>query len=61
MYIINVRELIHNIRFLYRMFKDLRSNGYDILIVGKACDDSLQAYIPGEAKKNTIRYNSLVY
>ena len=43
------------------MFKDLRSNGYDILIVGKACDDSLQAYIPGEAKKNTIRYNSLVY
>jgi len=36
MYIINVWGLIHNIRFLYRMFKDLRSNGYDIVIVGKS-------------------------
>ena len=34
------------------MFKDLRSNGYDVVIVGKACDDGLQAYILGEAKKN---------
>jgi hypothetical protein len=41
------------------MFKDLRSNGYDILIVEKAYDDGLQAYISGEIKKNMIRYNSL--
>jgi len=36
------RGLIQNIRFLYRMFNDFRSSGYDVVIVEKAYDDSLK-------------------
>ncbi len=48
-----------NIRFLYRMFNDFKSSGYDVVVVGKAYDDNLQAYTRNDVEKNMIRYNGL--
>jgi hypothetical protein len=35
--------LIDNIVFLYRVMCELRSNGYNVLVVGKAFDDDLNS------------------
>jgi hypothetical protein len=36
--------LIDNIVFLYRVMCELKSNGYNVLVVGKAFDDDLYVY-----------------
>jgi len=38
-------SLKENIVFLYKMILDLKSKGYNIMIVGKAFDDDLYAYV----------------
>ncbi|MCL7397073.1 MAG: hypothetical protein LZ167_06635, partial [Thaumarchaeota archaeon] len=37
--------LIDNIGFLYSMMCELKSKGYDVVVVGKAFDDDLYAYV----------------
>jgi hypothetical protein len=40
--LVNVKEgLIGNIGFLYRMMCELKSTGYNVVVVGKAFDDDL--------------------
>ena len=53
------KGLRDNIRFLYRMFKDFKASGYDVVIVGKAYDDDLKAYIRDEIGRIMTRYNGL--
>jgi len=44
--------LKENIRFLYRMMRDLKSKGFDAVVVGKAFDDDLYAWVKrGESGK----------
>jgi len=37
--------LIENIGFFYSMMCELRSKGYDVVVVEKAFDDGLYAYV----------------
>ena len=51
--------LKENIVFLYRMFKDLRSIGFDVAVVSKAYDDDLYAYVRGSVKEREVEYYGL--
>jgi len=51
--------LKENIRFLYRMLGDFKSRGFDAVVVGKAFDDDLYAYVRGDVKKRGIKYYGL--
>ena len=46
--------LKENIRFLYRMFNNLKSRRLDVLIVGKAYNDGLYAYIKDEVNTMVV-------
>ncbi|MCL7383877.1 MAG: hypothetical protein LZ174_06285 [Thaumarchaeota archaeon] len=48
--------MIDNIGFLYRMMCELRSNGYNVVVVGKAFDDDLYVYVSGKVKEDKIFY-----
>gem|GEM_PF-3797944 len=43
-------RLMGKIGFLYRMMRELKSRGYDVVVVGKALDD-LHVYIAGRIKQ----------
>jgi len=45
------RGLIQNIRFLYRMFNDLKASGYDVAVVEKGFSDDLQVYVGGRLER----------
>ena len=48
--------LIDNIVFLYSMMCELRSNGYNVVVVGKAFDDELYVYVSDRPSENKIFY-----
>jgi hypothetical protein len=48
--------LIDNIVFLYSMMCVLRSNGYNVVVVGKAFDDDLYVYVSDRPSENKIFY-----
>jgi len=48
--------LIDNIVFLYRVMCELRSNGYNVLVVGKSFDDDLYVYASDRPSENKIFY-----
>jgi len=48
--------LIDNICFLYRMMCELKSMGYNVVVVGKAFDDDLYVYISGRIGEKKIFY-----
>jgi hypothetical protein len=43
--------LIDNIGFLYRIMCELKSTGYDVVVVGKAFDDDLYIYVSVESER----------
>ncbi|MCL7389977.1 MAG: hypothetical protein LZ173_08645 [Thaumarchaeota archaeon] len=51
--------LIDNIGFLYSMMCELKSKGYDVVVVGKAFDDDLYAYVVDRVEEENIVYNGL--
>jgi hypothetical protein len=51
--------LIDNISFFYSMMCKLRSKGYDVVVVGKAFDDDLYAYVVDRVEEENIVYNGL--
>jgi hypothetical protein len=51
--------LIENIGFLYSMMCKLRSKGYNVVVVGKAFDDDLYAYVVDRVEEEKIVYNGL--
>jgi len=48
--------LIDNIVFLYSMMCELRSKGYNVVVVGKAFDDDLYVYVSDRPSENKIFY-----
>jgi len=48
--------LIDNICFLYRMMCELRSKGYNVVVIGKAFDDDLYVYVSDRPSENKIFY-----
>jgi len=48
--------LIDNIVFLYRMMCELKSKGYNVLVVGKSFDDDLYVYVSDRPSENKIFY-----
>jgi hypothetical protein len=48
--------LIDNIGFLYSMMCELRSKGYNVVVVGKAFDDDLYVYASDRPSENKIFY-----
>jgi hypothetical protein len=48
--------LRENIVSLYRMMCELKSKGYDVVVVGKAFDDDLYVYVSGRVKDDKIFY-----
>jgi len=48
--------LIDNIGFLYRMMCELKSKGYNVVVIGKAFDDDLYVYVSGRIKEDKIFY-----
>jgi hypothetical protein len=53
------RGLIDNIGFLYRVMCELKSKGYDVVVVGKAFDDDLYVYFVDRVGEEKIVYNGL--
>jgi len=51
--------LIDNIGFLYNMMCELKSNGYNVVAIGKAFDDDLYIYVRGEVEEDTVKYYGL--
>jgi hypothetical protein len=51
--------MIDNISFLYSMMCELRSKGYNVLVVGKAFDDDLYVYVVDRVEEEKIVYNGL--
>ncbi|MCL7383018.1 MAG: hypothetical protein LZ174_01800, partial [Thaumarchaeota archaeon] len=51
--------MINNISFLYSMMCELRSRGYDVLVVGKAFDGDLYVYVVDRVEEEKIVYNGL--
>jgi hypothetical protein len=51
--------MIDNISFLYSMMCELRSKGYDVVVVGKAFDDDLYVYFVDRVGEEKIVYNGL--
>jgi hypothetical protein len=45
-----------NIGFLYRMMRELKSTGYDVVVVVRAFDDYLYVYVSGRIGENKILY-----
>jgi len=48
--------LIDNIGFLYKMMCELRSKGYNVVVIGKAFDDDLYVYASDRPSENKIFY-----
>ena len=48
--------MIDNIVFLYSMMCELKSKGYNVLVVGKAFDDDLYVYVSDRPSENKIFY-----
>jgi hypothetical protein len=48
--------LIDNIGFLYRMMCELKSKGYNVVVVGKAFDDDLYVYASDRPSEDKIFY-----
>jgi hypothetical protein len=48
--------LIDNIGFLYSMMCELRSKGYNVVVVGKAFDDDLYVYVSDRPSEDKIFY-----
>jgi hypothetical protein len=48
--------LIDNIGLLYKMICELKSKGYNVVVVGKAFDDGLYAYVSGRIREDKIFY-----
>jgi len=48
--------LIDNIGFLYRIMCELKSKGYNVVVVGKAFDDDSYVYVSGKIGENKIFY-----
>jgi hypothetical protein len=51
--------LIDNISFLYKMMCEFKFKGYDVVVVGKAFDDDLYAYVVDRVGEEKIVYNGL--
>jgi hypothetical protein len=51
--------LRENIVFLYSMMCELKSKGYDVVVVGKAFDDDLYVYVVDRVEEEKIVYNGL--
>jgi hypothetical protein len=52
-------SLIDNIGFLYRMMCELKSTGYNVVVVRKAFDDDLYVYVVDRVGEGKIVYNGL--
>jgi len=48
--------LKENIRFLYRMLGDFKSRGFDAVVVGKAFDDDLYAWVKNGESSKKVEY-----
>jgi len=48
--------LIDNISFLHRIMCELKSKGYNVIVVGKAFNDDLHVHVSGRIKENKIFY-----
>jgi hypothetical protein len=49
--------LIDNIGFLYSMMCELKSKGYNVVVIWKAFDDDLYVYVSDRPSENKIFYN----
>ena len=56
MYIKYREGLKENIRFLYRMLGDFKSRGFDAVVVGKAFDDDLYAWVKSGGSSKKVEY-----
>ena len=45
-----------NVRFLYRMLGDFKSRGFDAVVVGKAFDDDLYAWVKNGESSKKVEY-----
>jgi hypothetical protein len=52
--------LIDNIGFLYSMMCELKSNGYNVVVIGKAFDDDLYVYVSDRPSENKIFYKGFI-
>ena len=51
--------MIDNIGFLYRIMCELKSTGYNVVVVGKAFDDDLYVYVVDRVGEGKTAYNGL--